>query len=69
MYPAGSGPRGRIEDAPKTEKDPSKVEPPGGRSISAERISSKLPLIIVLVMFAIAAIAAAGLYMRGVFKI
>jgi serine/threonine-protein kinase len=70
MYPAGSGARGRVEDAPKTEKDPSKVEPPGaGRSVSAERLSSKLPLIIVLVMFAIAAVTAASLYMSGVIKI
>src|SRR5215831_18951222 len=29
LYPAGSGPRGRIEDAPRTEKDPSSVQPPG----------------------------------------
>ena len=70
LYPEGSGPRGRVEDAPQTEKDPSKIQPPSpDRSISAERLSSKLPLIIMLVMVAIAAVAAAGLYVSGVIKI
>jgi serine/threonine protein kinase len=68
--PEGSGARGRVEDAPRTEKDPSTIQPPSpGRSISAERLSSKLPLIIMLVMVGIAAIAAAGLYMTGVIRI
>src|SRR5438477_590991 len=64
-YPDGSGPR----EAPPTEKDPSKIQPPpADRSLSAERISPKLPVIILVAMLVLA-VAAAGLYMGGVIKI
>ena len=64
-YPDGSGPR----EAPPTEKDPSKIQPAAaGRSASSERISPKLPLIILVAMLVLA-VAAAGLYMGGVIKI
>jgi len=66
---SGSGARGRIEDAPRTEKDPSKIELVGdGRGLSSERLRSKLPLVIVLVMVALAALIG-GLFVGGVFKI
>jgi serine/threonine-protein kinase len=62
--------KSRVLEAPRTEKDPSKVQLPGADiNTSAERISSKLPLIIVLVMFGIAAVVAAGLFMTGVLRI
>jgi len=68
-YPDGSGPRGRVEDAPRTEKDPSRIEPIGdARSASSERLRSKLPLVIVLVMVALAALVG-GLFVGGVIKI
>jgi serine/threonine-protein kinase len=63
-HPDGSGPRG----VPATEKDPSMVQTATGRSISAERLSSKLPLVILVVMVVLAA-AAAGLYVGGVIRI
>jgi hypothetical protein len=53
---------------PATEKDPSMVQTATGRSISAERLSSKLPLVILVVMVVLAA-AAAGLYVGGVIRI
>jgi cobalamin biosynthesis Mg chelatase CobN len=64
-YPEGSGAR----EAPPTEKDPSKVQPvtSPGRSISAERISPKLPVIILVAMLVLA-VAAAGLYFGGVLR-
>jgi serine/threonine protein kinase len=65
-YPDGSGAR----EAPPTEKDPSKIQPgaPPDRSVSAERISPKLPVIILVAMVVLAA-AAAGLYFGGVIRI
>jgi serine/threonine protein kinase len=64
-YPDGSGAR----EAPATEKDPSKIQPAlPSRGISSERLSSKLPLIILVAMVVLAA-AAAGLYMGGVIRL
>jgi serine/threonine-protein kinase len=66
--PDGSGSGAR--EAPPTEKDPSKIQPvtSPGRSSSAERISPKLPVII-LVAMVVLAVAAAGLYFGGVLRI
>jgi hypothetical protein len=66
-YPDGSGAR----EAPKTEKDPSKVMPGAGgtmRSGSGERLRPKLPLIITVAMVVLA-VAIAGLVLGGVLKL
>jgi eukaryotic-like serine/threonine-protein kinase len=64
-YPDGSGAR----EAPRTEKDPSKVVPGAAlRTGSGERLKPKLPLIIVVAMIVLAAMIGA-LFLGGVLKL
>jgi serine/threonine-protein kinase len=64
-YPDGSGAR----EAPRTEKDPSKVVPGAAlRTGSGERLRPKLPLIIVVAMIVLAA-AIGGLFLVGVLRL
>jgi hypothetical protein len=65
VYPDGSGAR----EAPRTEKDPSKIVPAaGGRTGSGERLQPKLPLVIVVAMVVIAVVICA-LFLGGVLKL
>ena len=69
--PAGSGPR-RVDDALLPENDQSATvrtpAPMAPRGLSAERLSSNLPLVILLVMVALA-VAVVGLYAGGVIRL
>ena len=64
-YPEGSGAR----EAPQTEKDPSKIVPVQvTRGGSGEALRSRLPLVIVLVMVALAVLIGA-LFLGGVIRL
>ncbi len=66
--PLGSGGLRRLEDQAPTQRDRATVEtPPVGHTLAAP-LGSRLPLIVTLVIVALAAIAA-GLYFGGVIKI
>jgi serine/threonine-protein kinase len=69
--PDGSGPR-RVGDLLPTENDQSATvrtpAPAAPREVSAEKLSSRLPLIIMLVMVVLA-VAVVGLYFGGVIRI
>ena len=68
MYPSGSGLRNN-EDAAATENDQPRLGPSlASRGGSAEQLSSRLPLIIAVVMAALA-IVTATLYFAGVIRI
>jgi serine/threonine-protein kinase len=67
-HPDGSGPRGRVDGPAPADSVMTTVEAPVVRDPSAERLRSKLPLVIMVVMVVLAA-AVVGLYFGGVIRI